>query len=575
MLLKPTFNLSPSLLKTLFTSKTPSFLLNTSSYRSRSLKPINRITQFGFRPRKQSQHLCTAAAAAKSADEGATLVRKGRSRINNQPQQLQMSSKAEKKARRESPAGILLSHLCRCSKENNAEEALRLYDEALRNNVPLNVEHYNKLLYLCSSNIELGLKRGFEIYKRMESGNNDTKVVPNEATFTTMARLAAAKEDPEMAFDLVKRMKEGCGISPRLRSYVPALSGFCKKGMADKAYEVDSYMIDNGVAAEEAELAMLLQVSYDTKREDKVYEMLQRLRATVRQVSEDTASLIEDWFKSDCAVGVGKVKWDVGKVKEAVVKGGGGWHGQGWLGKGKWKVVRTEMNEKGVCQCCGEKLVSVDIDPLETENFASSLSNLAFQRETRADFLQFQEWVQKHGPFDAVVDGANLGHIKKNYFDFNELKSAVNSARKLSPSKKLPLVILHSCRVKGRDSGKSRYKTTLQHWKESNALYVTPHGSNDDWYWLYAAISSKCLVVTNDEMRDHLFALLGTSFFPRWKEKHQVRVSVSREGLNFHMPPPYSIVIQESEQGSWHVPTVTGDDFETRRQWVCATRTKS
>lgn len=41
-------------------------------------------------------------------------------------------------------------------------------------------------------------------------------------------------------------------------------------------------------------------------------------------------------------------------------------------------------------------------------------------------------------------------------------------------------------------------------------------------YWLYAAISSKCLVVTNDEMRDHLFALLGTSFFPRWKEKHQV-----------------------------------------------------
>ncbi|KAL7592204.1 hypothetical protein Lser_V15G34200 [Lactuca serriola] len=571
--LKPTFNLSPSLLKTLFiTKKTSSFLLN----RSRSLKPINPITQFGFRPRKSSQHLCTAAAAAKSADDGAILIRKRRSHVTNQPQQLQMSGKAEKRARRESPSGILLSLLCRCSKESNTEEALRLYDEALLNNVPLNVEHYNKLLYLCSSsNTNLGLKRGFEIYKRMESGNNDTKVVPNEATFTTMARLAAAREDPELAFDLVKKMKEGCGISPRLRSYVPALSGFCKKGMADKAYEVDSYMIDNGVAAEEDELAMLLQVSFDTKREDKVYEMLQRLRATVRQVSEDTATLVEDWFKSDCAKGIGKVKWDVGKVKEAVVKGGGGWHGQGWLGNGKWKVVRTEMDEKGVCQCCGEKLVSVDIDPSETENFASSLSTLACQRETRADFLLFQEWVQKHGPFDAVVDGANLGHIKKNYFDFNELKSAVNSARKLSPSNKLPLVILHSCRVKGRENGNSRNKTTLQHWKESGALYVTPHGSNDDWYWLYAAISSKCLVVTNDEMRDHLFALLGTSFFPRWKEKHQVRVSVSREGLKFHMPPPYSIVIQESEQGSWHVPTVTGDDFETRRQWVCATRTNS
>lgn len=297
-----------------------------------------------------------------------------------------MSGKAEKKARRESPSGKLLFQLGRCSRDNNYQDALSLYDDALINNIPLNVEHYNKLLYLCSSsNTELALKRGFEIYKEM--GN---KVVPNEATFTTMARLAAAKEDPELAFDLVKRMKEGCGISPKLRSYVPALSGFCKKGMADKAYEVDCYMIENGVAAEEAELVMLLRVSFDVKRADKVYEMLQRLRTSVRQVSEDTAALVEDWFRSDCASGVGEVNWDVGKVKEAVVKGGGGWHGKGWLGNGKWKVMRTEMDEMGVCRSCGEKLVSVDIDPLETENFASSLSTLACQRETRNDFLQFQ-----------------------------------------------------------------------------------------------------------------------------------------------------------------------------------------
>ncbi|CAK7338768.1 unnamed protein product, partial [Dovyalis caffra] len=91
-------------------------------------------------------------------------------------------------------------------------------------------------------------------------------------------------------------------------------------------------------------------------------------------------------------------------------------------------------------------------------------------------------------------------------------------------------------------------------------------------YWLYAAVSCKCLLMTNDEMRDHLFQLLGTSFFPRWKEKHQVRLSVSRSGIALHMPPTYSIVIQESENGSWHVPTTTHDDLETPRQWLCATR---
>ncbi|KAK1310576.1 hypothetical protein QJS10_CPA08g01052 [Acorus calamus] len=73
-------------------------------------------------------------------------------------------------------------------------------------------------------------------------------------------------------------------------------------------------------------------------------------------------------------------------------------------------------------------------------------------------------------------------------------------------------------------------------------------------------------------MRDHLFQLLGTSFFPRWKEKHQVRLRISKEGPVFHMPPPYSIVIQESEKGSWHIPTVSGDNIEQPIQWVCATR---
>lgn len=81
----------------------------------------------------------------------------------------------------------------------------------------------------------------------------------------------------------------------------------------------------------------------------------------------------------------------------------------------------------------------------------------------------------------------------------------------------------------------------------------------------------------------------------------QVRLTFSGRGWNFHLPPPYSIVIQvitlncskvvecqecmnytewpeerglmqESEDGSWHVPTTNGDDIEKPRQWICATR---
>ena len=308
------------------------------------------------------------------------------SREKSAPVSNSISNKAAKKARRESPEGVLRYKLDMCSKHGNVDEALRLYDEARQNGVSFSQHHYNALLYLCSSGTsDLGLKRGFEIFQQMVID----KVLPNEATFTSAARLAAAVEDPERAFDLVKHMKS-FGIPPKLRSYGPALFGFCQKLEADRAYEVDAHMVESGVVAEETELSALLKLSSDAKKGDKVYEMLHRLRAAVRQVSESTAGAVEGWFESEEAAKVGKENWDVNKVKEGVKRGGGGWHGQGWLGTGRWRVVRTQMNEKGVCQSCNEKLVCIDIDPKETENFATSLTSLACQREVRADFVRFQ-----------------------------------------------------------------------------------------------------------------------------------------------------------------------------------------
>ncbi|VFQ63627.1 unnamed protein product [Cuscuta campestris] len=484
--------------------------------------------------------------------------------------------KLSKKARYGAPENVLRNKLDLCSKHGDLKEALRLYHEAKLNGVSLSVHHYNSLLYLCSAwsckddaeSKDLGIQEGFDIYREMDF----KKVAPNEGTFTSAARLAAAKEDPVLAFDLVKQMKNS-GIPPKLRSYGPALFGFCKKGMADEAYEVDAHMVESGVIAEEDELSALLRVSCGTQWDEKVYEMMHRLRASVRQVSEDTAAVVEDWFRSDAAAGVGIEKWNVEKVKEVVLKGGGGWHGQGWLGKGEWEVVRTEMGETGVCHSCGERLVSIDIDPIETEKFAKSLTELASKREAKNTFLHFQEWLKRNGPFDAVVDGANVSLLNSQEFSFLQLKSVVNELHQISKSKKLPLVILHTSRVTGGPALHPRNKKLLESWRRAGALYATPLGSCDDWYWLYAAVSSNCLLVTNDEMRDHIFQLLGNGFIPRWKEKHQIRMTASREeGVKLRMPPPYSIVIQESEEGNWHVPTVTGDDLETPRQWVCARR---
>ncbi|KAG4391660.1 hypothetical protein GLYMA_05G230102v4 [Glycine max] len=128
-----------------------------------------------------------------------------------------------------------------------------------------------------------------------------------------------------------------------------------------------------------------------------------------------------------------------------------------------------------------------------------------------------------------------------------KINAVANEICQTLPSKKFPLIILHNKRSKGDKMDEPINRSLIDKWNNADALYATPSGSNDNWYWLYAAIKFRCLLVTNDEMRDHLFQLLGNDFFPKWKERHQVRFSFSDTGSPvFHMPPPCSVVIQVS-----------------------------
>lgn len=229
------------------------------------------------------------------------------------------------------------------------------------------------------------LETGFEIYEKMCAEN----IPMNEATLTSVARMAMSMGDGDKAFDMVKQMKP-LGLNPRLRSYGPALSTFCKNGKLEKAFSVEKHMLEHGVYPEEPELAALLRVSINASNAEKVYYLLHKLRTSVRQVLPSTADLIITWFKSKDAARVGKVKLDRKIIKKAIGNGGGGWHGLGWLGRGKWSVSSTNVGKDGLCKSCGEKLATIDLDPIETENFAESVAAIVTQREKNSSFQKFQ-----------------------------------------------------------------------------------------------------------------------------------------------------------------------------------------
>ncbi|XP_020585739.1 proteinaceous RNase P 1, chloroplastic/mitochondrial-like isoform X2 [Phalaenopsis equestris] len=409
-------------------------------------------------------------------------------------------------------------------------------------------------------------RRGFEIYEKMRL----EKVLMSEAAMTSVARMAMSMGDGDMAFDTVKQMKE-MNITPRLRSYSPAILAFSSNGSLEKACEVERHMVESGITPEEPELAALLRASVEAGRAEKVYYLLHKLRSTVRQVSPSTADIIDAWFKSSTASRVGKRKWDKMAIKQAVENSGGGWHGMGWLGKGKWAVMKSHVDGEGVCSVCGEKLATIDLDPVETENFAKSVASIAIKRDRNSYFEKFQKWLEYYGPFEAVIDAANVGLFKQRRFSINKVNAVANGIRQKLPLKKWPLILVHNKRLFGGKMNEPLNKKLVEKWKNADAIYATPTGSNDDWYWLYAAIKCRSLVVTNDEMRDHAFEVLGNDFFPKWKERHQVRFKHEDGNFQYVMPPPCSVVIQESERGHWHIPIAECEQGSSRT-WMCVTR---
>lgn len=63
-----------------------------------------------------------------------------------------------------------------------------------------------------------------------------------------------------------------------------------------------------------------------------------------------------------------------------------------------------------------------------------------------------------------------------------QVNAVVNGIRQLLPSKKWPLIIVHNRRIYGdKMKNKPMNINVLEKWKNADALYATPTGSNDDW----------------------------------------------------------------------------------------------
>ena len=297
------------------------------------------------------------------------------------------------------PNADLCRTLIDCTRRGDAAAAMAAFDAAICDaDAPprLAAHQYNQLLHLLAAADRSSFPgpAATAAARRVFAHMLQAGALPSEATITSLARVTAAAADTasaaDEAFELVATMKDKYGLSPRLRSYGPVLAAFRRAGEAAKAYAVEAHMTASGVSPEEPELAALLDVSSRAGDADKVYEYMHKLRQIVDCVSEETAGVVEAWFRSDKAAMAGKSEWNAAQVKDAIVANGGGCHRLGWLGIDPWTVQRVRVGADDHCGGCRYHLACIDIDMEETQRFADSVAGLALERETKTNFSRFQ-----------------------------------------------------------------------------------------------------------------------------------------------------------------------------------------
>lgn len=295
-----------------------------------------------------------------------------------------------KKARKGTKEGNLAHTLVTCSKSGDVPAALAAFTAALSSGVRPTANNFNSLLHLLSSQASLDptlVDSAFNLFDQMHS----CKIPPSESTITSMARIACHRSDGgELSFGLVKSMKDKFGILPRLRTYTSCLNFFCERLQAEKAYEVEEHMGTMEISPEESEISRLLEVSSKTGNGDRVYKYMHLLRSRISTIEIATSDVIESWFTSEKAREVGTVDWEEEEVREIILKNGGGYFGGGWLGTGQWEVKRGRIGINGVCEGCGEKLRGVDLGEMERQEFMEKVADFAIERETNANFINFQ-----------------------------------------------------------------------------------------------------------------------------------------------------------------------------------------
>eukprot|EP00960_Hanusia_phi_P014354 423812-Hanusia_phi.AAC.2 len=466
-----------------------------------------------------------------------------------------------------------VSKIRKAVREGEVDHALSLFQELLALGHPPPSCAFSHVLYLLETQGPARFKDAEDLVRIMK----EQSVQPEEAFFTTLIRFHLAMGNPSRAMVVLQEMMGTENTLPKRRTFLPVLQAVCDAGNEEEAFRLMGLMRDLGIVMGEDEFVYLVKLcSFDHARH-RMAEVLEEMRHVLYAIQPELAEALRKWFVRTHDVSTGQITN----------------FGMCTLCQRQLGII--DVQDKQLAKMCEdlEAVIQMDLDGKSNSHELAAQDNV-FRTGTPQGlrggnhFKTFKSWLEKNGPWDVIVDGANVGYYGQSgdqrrelVLNYLQIDRVIRSLQKREQGVRV-LLVLHAQHIK-----KARHSADalrmVERWLSEGIIYVTPAGMNDDWFWIYAGLWSTArlkstMIVSNDGMQDHHYALVETSRkldedgnarrmmaksisyhkeFLRWKERHWVTYEWSRmQGrIVFNFPLPYSSCIQASKALSRSPPS--------------------
>lgn len=411
-------------------------------------------------------------------------------------------------------------------------------------------------------------EEALKLYREMR----DREVVPKLRTYTHLLLALSDQGAKEECFELYRDITEKYRLCPSERDYVSMLSVCQRRGDRSQFYSVLASYMEDVLVPESGEVWSVLREWFQSSEEGFVVTESDMDTETGVLACHGHGLRSVDLDVTTRQVLLSQVHALASQREEAVVGASaaqnGGSGGDIVLGGGKGKVSRERLESMQKYRAKSRErwlqftewaagVLRKTED--EGQEGACQVSTEAVQRA-----MQGEEVFSVHARYryTVVIDGANVGYYKTNYagspthVDFMQLDWAV---QQLKIQGHRPLVMLHCRHVDPRKMPKEAVAVVAA-WRAEGALYETPHGCNDDWFWLFLAVILRAKVLTNDEMRDHTFQMLSPRWFERWKERNQIH-------FRYGAWAPRKDTAWDGRDGDGRGKSVNADASRKKRMW--------